>query len=69
MKQADLAKNLNTLLICYLTSFLLYLQKITEDGFDLSLTSKLMELHPACFLYVLCTGKHDLACLLSKLMQ
>ena len=50
-------------------SILLYLQKITEDGFDLSLTSKLMELHPACFLYVLCTGKHDLACLLSKLMQ
>ena len=50
-------------------SILLYLQKITEEGFDLSLTSKLMELHSACFLYVLCTGKHDLACLLSKLLQ
>lgn len=43
--------------------------ELTEERFDLLLTSKLMELYPACFLYVLCTEKHDLACLLSKLMQ
>lgn len=43
--------------------------KLTEERFDLLFTSKLMELYPACFLYVLCAEKHDLACLLSKLMQ
>lgn len=49
---------------CFIVS-----SKITEKGSDLLSISKLMELYPACFLYVLCFGKHDLACPLSKLMQ